>query len=134
MLIRTGCLLTILTDVSPTLGMISQRSGRGRHAHRNPIFAEQLFLNPYESSSEDSADNVPAKFNQALLRRHLISMLIAGVVLFLLPRVVKWFDATGQVVGRFRDLPFMADPFTLAGAMLALWAVHLLSVMRKCRK
>lgn len=59
-------------------------------------------------------------------------MLIAGMAIFCLPRLLEVVDQTGSVTDRIRTLPFFADSFGVAGGAIAIWAIHLLSVVRKC--
>ncbi len=58
-------------------------------------------------------------------------MLVAGIAIFCLPRLLDIVDQTGSVAERFRTLPFFSDSFGFAGGVLAIWAIHLLSVARK---
>jgi len=91
-------------------------------------------LNPYKPSVENDLSDPPAAFNRSLLSRHLYSMLIAGVAIACLPRVLDLLEPSGSAADRLRSLPFFSDSFGLAGGMLVLWSLHLLSVVRKCRK
>ena len=69
-----------------------------------------------------------------LLRRHLYSLILAGIGCCLFPVVMLFVDKTGAVLAKVVASPGVNDPFRLTGGVVIGISIHLLQVIRRVNR
>jgi len=67
------------------------------------------------------------------MKRHLISLIVAGLGFVCLPIYLDWIDNSKQLRNKSNQLALNGDPWQFAGSIMVLTALHLLGVNRRER-